>query len=403
VYQMRILYIVSSLKRCGPTNVLYNIVRRFDQRYDVSILTLAPAGNDSLEQEFIASGCRIINKSRNRWLWPLVGRSDFLDVIHQLDPDIIHSHGLRGDILNGLFGKGVMSFSTIHCFPFEDYLRQYGRLVGSLAAVIQVAMLSRIDWPIACSSAIAKNFANKHNLHPRIVQNGISLPSESANYLPREILRRKLGLDEKPILVVVGSMIPRKDPILVLEAFRRSCRFEDHLLLFLGDGPLLAECKKAAGDNKNIVFAGNVSNVFEYLACASYYISASLSEGLPNSVLEAMGAGVPVILSAIPSHLEILLPDPGAGVTFRPNSCESLVEVLDNLPAFDATALGLRARKLVENNFTDCLMSERYSSYYLEALGQKRDRQYQPKGEADAFSVDVGVWQRKGPVSRCGD
>ena len=48
-----------------------------------------------------------------------------------------------------------------------------------------------------------------------------------------------------------------------------------------------------------------IGHVQEYLGASNYFISASLAEGLPNSVLEAMACGLPCILSNIPPHVEI--------------------------------------------------------------------------------------------------
>lgn len=57
--------------------------------------------------------------------------------------------------------------------------------------------------------------------------------------------------------------------------------------------------------NEKVLFLGQKAPL-EYLQCADYTISASLSEGLPNSTLESLACGVPMILSDIDPHKEIM-------------------------------------------------------------------------------------------------
>ncbi|MES2728077.1 MAG: glycosyltransferase, partial [Bacteroidota bacterium] len=106
------------------------------------------------------------------------------------------------------------------------------------------------------------------------------------------------------IFVSVGALSKRKDPLTIIKAFKNYKNAHSYQLLFLGDGVLMKECiDEAAG--LNIKFLGNVDNVHEYCQAADVFISASHSEGLPNSVLEAGMCGLYCILSNIPQHTEI--------------------------------------------------------------------------------------------------
>ena len=50
---------------------------------------------------------------------------------------------------------------------------------------------------------------------------------------------------------------------------------------------------------------GHISNIYDWLFMSDIFVSTSFSEGLPNSVLEAISCGLPTILSDIPPHKEI--------------------------------------------------------------------------------------------------
>jgi glycosyltransferase involved in cell wall biosynthesis len=67
----------------------------------------------------------------------------------------------------------------------------------------------------------------------------------------------------------------------------------------------LQTAKQLASQYSNISLKGKVIDVDEYLEAADCFVSASLSEGLPNSVIEALAWGLPIILSDIPEHREI--------------------------------------------------------------------------------------------------
>ena len=72
----------------------------------------------------------------------------------------------------------------------------------------------------------------------------------------------------------------------------------------LGEGPLWEDLKKEGDDR--ILLPGFKTNVYDYLIASDYYISASDVEGLANTLLESMTVGLPMLLSDIPSHQEVL-------------------------------------------------------------------------------------------------
>ena len=95
---------------------------------------------------------------------------------------------------------------------------------------------------------------------------------------------------------------------------------ETNTLCLLGDGPLLlSACRQLAGNQQNIFLPGLVHNVADYLRAADLFVSASHAEGMPNAVLEALAASLPVILSDIPAHREVLENCSEAGWLFAPS------------------------------------------------------------------------------------
>ena len=122
-------------------------------------------------------------------------------------------------------------------------------------------------------------------------------------------------------------------------------------------------CRKISGCQKNILFTGQVNNISDYLAAADYYVSASDLEGMPNSVLEAMAAGLPAILSDIPPHVEILSHDMRAGRLFSCKNTKELAQILNNIDNIGENS-GELATLLVQRNFTMQIMSNQYTELY---------------------------------------
>ena len=92
-------------------------------------------------------------------------------------------------------------------------------------------------------------------------------------------------------------------------------------LIFLGDGPLeedLLKMTKQLNQSHRIFFKGAVKNVREYLIASDFYVSASQSEGMSNSLLEAMSLGIPAITSNVSGVNEIVF-DNQNGFVFEPN------------------------------------------------------------------------------------
>ncbi len=107
----------------------------------------------------------------------------------------------------------------------------------------------------------------------------------------------------------VGRFIKGKHPMVMLDAWRQFRRPGTRLVM-VGDGPLLPEIRRAVVDGgltESVTLLGLISRdkVFGLLKSSDLFISTSAKEGLPLAVLEAIGAGCPVILSDIAPHREI--------------------------------------------------------------------------------------------------
>lgn len=157
-----------------------------------------------------------------------------------------------------------------------------------------------------------------------------------------------LGVPEGPYLLMVGTIEPRKNHIGALRAFaeiRR--RGAPHRLVIAGkrgwlDEPIFAEYD-ALGLDDSVIFLDYTpdSHLPGLYACAELLLAPSFYEGFGIPVLEAMGAGLPAIISDRPSLPEIAN---GAARIVPPDEPQGLADAIWSLLHDDAERAAMRAR-----------------------------------------------------------
>lgn len=362
----RILYVVSTLRVSGPINVLYNIVKYLDrEHFEAAILTLSPEPDESALPRFKNLRIQVYSLGFSRMKGFISGPSALRGFVAKYCPDILHTHGFRADMIAARSLKGIKHVTTIHNYPYYDYPIRYGRLAGTCMSWLHINILRQIKIVVACSNALAK-MLKQHLLSPCVIRNGVSQEVyHKATKEERFELRRKLKLpQDKKIFVSVGHLSTLKDPKTVLRGFLGSNVRNDSLLLMIGDGPLRNFCEAIAKQEHCIQFTGRVSNVADYLKAADYFISASLAEGLPNSVMEALACGLPVFLSNIEPHKEILNLNSKAGILFQVGNVEDLTRKLNEHVNNNWVAKSEAAIKIVKNVLNARRMSSEYQHLY---------------------------------------
>ena len=362
--KINILYLVSTLKKSGPINILYGIINGLDkQKFTVLIVTLSTEKSNSLKKEFQDMGCEIIDLHNSRLKGLLKNRKIIQRLVDQKNIQLCHSHGLRADIINSKL-KNVITVNTVHNFPPEDYNHRYGKLMGSWLSIKHKNTIKQIQFPIACSKTVMEKFSAVFNIQIEFIQNGIDCEKFSPLKQDKNELRLSLDLPvDRQIFIVSGALSQLKNPGIIIKAFE-SKKNENHFLIFIGNGELF-DSLSGSKHMSNIQFIGSVDNVNEYLQASDYYISASFTEGMPNSVLEAISTGLPVILSKISSHVEII--GDNYPYLFDPNSSQDLNKKI-KLIQLEENKLFNQTRSLkIKNEFSAQLMSGKYQQLYLNS------------------------------------
>ncbi|HEY2384647.1 MAG TPA: glycosyltransferase [Terriglobia bacterium] len=174
------------------------------------------------------------------------------------------------------------------------------------------------DHIIANSSAV-KGWLTGLGLnenHIDVIPNGIALDGPPRRSLAFPI-RRELGIStEAPVIAVVSRLNPRKGIEYFLHAaVTVADRFPAARFLIVGgsaDPAYKSSLEKLAGDLKlerKVKFTGERNDVRELLSEVTLAVLPSLSEGLSNSLLEAMAAGIPVVSTNVGGNPEVVQDD----------------------------------------------------------------------------------------------
>jgi len=213
----------------------------------------------------------------------------------------------------------------------------------------------------------------------RVISNGI----DTDFFAPRRDVRSRVleaaGVGKDRFVIgSVGRLVPIKDHGLLLKSAERlSQRGVNVHVLLAGSGPELIrhqEFLKTSGPLAGrVTFLGATDKVPEVMNALDVFVLTSISEGMSNTLLEAMACGLPVLATQVGGNTEVV-GDPGlCGCLFAPGDINGLAEQLERL-ATDSYArrnMGTAARERALKMFSMQRMVENYRHLYLE-LAQRR-------------------------------
>lgn len=209
--------------------------------------------------------------------------------------------------------------------PLEHYAKRAGKL-----QFLHEKIFKRADAVQAISNFLA-DWATKMGFKgkPEVIPNGVDIAKFTQRIFAdkRTELRRGFGFTESDVVLVTASRLSLKNGIddLIRALSHLPQNFK---ALIAGDGEdkdklhVLAEQK---GLKERVVFLGSRSHdeLPAILQSADIFVRASLSEGLGNSFLEAMAAGLPIIGTPVGGIPDFLI-DGQTGVFCKPRDPESI-------------------------------------------------------------------------------
>ena len=329
---IKIGYVISHLENTGPVNILYGIIKYLDRnKFEPYIITLKPEKKNTRKKEFETLRVEVIENIISNFN-VVFKRDEFLErKIKELGIKILHTHCLPSTILvANLKLKNIKKINTLHWDFSTDLIYKFGRVKGYIFKKLYVKALKKMDLNISCGEGVSKLNQIHSGIESISIMNGIDEEKINPENISesKEQIREKLKISqEKKVFITVSSIDERKNILFLARVFKEE--LNDFIFIILGDGDKRNELIKLIKGSKNIYYYGRkeLNEVQYYLKASDFYISASKSEGMPNSVLEALQFELPVILSDIEPHKELKEKIKDRVIIFRNNNIMELKKI----------------------------------------------------------------------------
>lgn len=372
----KILFIVSRLRRSGPINQIYNLIKYMDRaEFDPYVITLSPESTDTRWVDFTNLDIALISLGLSRVKGIFFAVRRIRKIINEIDVDIIHSHGIRADILSSIVKTNKKKINTVHSFMQIDYEMTYGYFMSKIMTIGHIRALRELNFCIGVSEGVSDYLKKTYNLtNTAAIKNGIDTEVfYPVDGVEKKEMRKKLNLPlDVKIWISSGVLTSLKDPEFIIESWINQTSNNGDHLVFIGSGELAGKCKKMTCGVESIHILGNKNQVVDYLQACDFYVSASKTEGLPMAVLEAMACGLPVLLSDIEPHREILNLNPDAGFCYRLGDSADFLEKKERIISQDRSKMSLASLDVITKALNAKLMSKKYQELYRKIMTDNR-------------------------------
>lgn len=357
----------------GAERQLYLWLSHLDrEKFQPVVLTLHPGHGDYWEKPIESLGIPLLRIPHHRI--PLVRAMEIVRTLRPHRPDIIHGWHLFASPYAGLAAKllGTHSLGGVR-----------GNLQGFYDARPEANLsLWLVDGMMANSDSMAAQLQilKKRSLQ-RIytVQNAVEDPINDRSAI-RDCLSKRYGFS--PSNAWLGSLGrldrgKRFDLLLHVLKLLRQDRIDFQFLL-IGDGPersRLESMTNELGIRSHVVFAGEIPDASALLSALDVFCFTSLDEGLPNAVMEAAAAGVPIVSWRAP-FMEELLKNGDVALLVEPERIGDFKKAVVDLICSQElrSHLGRAARDHVRAQFSLSRFVENMTNVYESLLDSRQAR-----------------------------
>jgi glycosyltransferase involved in cell wall biosynthesis len=339
---LRVLELLTSTSVGGGPAHVYDLVTRLPLSEFTPIIG-APRDGPYFDR-FLTAGVETMELSLNRVRPWTLGQT--IRLIHASRADLVHTHG-KGAGLYGRLAARWARVPAVHTFHGIHYLG-YGLGVGSAYLSLERTLSRMTRVVINVSRSQAEEGETLRLARPGqgvVIVNGVDVTHVRRLGEERPISRASLGLAEDDL--VLGCItrfdhVKRMDTLLdMLRALGPEFPRLHLVLAGGGGGQELGLRQRAAGADLRgrVTFLNVLADAPRLLRAVDVYVSASSREGLPLALLEAMGAGLPVVATRVPGNVDTV-DDGVTGFLVRADDPADMAEAVARL----LRAPDLRAR-----------------------------------------------------------
>lgn len=296
----KILFIITYLEMGGAQTQLLRLVKNLDQRkYEVYICAGRQgylAGDfsqvEGLTLYFVPHLVRCIHP-----LYDFMAFFELYRYIRRHTFDIVHVHCPKASMLGrwAAYAAGVRNIVyTVHGWPFHAYMNPLARFLYKF--------LERLTARITKKIIVVSQYDRDRGVAGFIAPpNMFSLVHYGIDVIEFQKTRGEHAVSRFPAVITVSSFKPQKGMCYFLAAVKNILKvYPDSRFIVIGDGPGRRRFEDAVRKNKisrSVSVTGWQRDISVFFHQASLFILTSLWEGLPVSLIEAVIAGIPVVVT----------------------------------------------------------------------------------------------------------
>ena len=373
--KINILHIYQNSKIGGIQQQILSIVRGYDrEKFNPTVCCFGP--KMELGKEIEKAGIDFVALNRQRYNKFSVGIIfDLYRLMKERNIHVLRTHKYRanfyGRIAGKLAGVPVIIASEHNIYRGEKEKRFIRRVTNKLLSMVT-------DKMVAVSDAIKKDILRYDRVSPSkimVLHNGVDIERFKPGVNFRD-MRKQFAISKDDVVIgFVGRLVISKGLNYLIEAVALLKNSYNVKLLIVGDGSLMEELKKIAKDKgleESVIFTGLRRDITDVLSSIDIFVLSSIKEGFPNSLLEAMAMGKPVVATAVGGIPEVIGHGTN-GLLVQPADIEGLAlalkTVIDN--PLMAKNMGIAARDFIEKNYSITATVRKWETFYCQVLERK--------------------------------
>ena len=361
----RVVHVTSSRFFGGPERQMLELAKELAPSVDTSFVSFSENG---LARTFLHEVSRAGfagRELRHDTPWLAAAARELKQVLTANKASVVCVHGYKAGMLGLRAARqlGIPLIAVSRGWTAESWkVRLYERL--------DRWALQRMDRVVCVSHGQANKVLRagvpQHKID--VIHNAIRTErfGRDANPEYRRRLEARFAKRPRWIVGAAGRLSPEKGYDVLVEAAGviHQKLGDDFGVVLFGEGPLCEELQfkiESLGIGEHFVLAGFTSELDRYMPHFDVFAQSSHTEGLPNVLLEASAAGVPIVATDVGGTSEVIV-DGTTGYLVRPNDPQQLATQLNSLLSDSNLQRGMAdaGRRLVSENFTFAAQAAEY-------------------------------------------
>jgi glycosyltransferase involved in cell wall biosynthesis len=302
--RIRVVYLAHTFQVGGAEEMVLNLVRHLPARFEPMVCCIHELG--PIGAEIRDSGTPISVLGLNPGLrrpWDVARIRRYL---RDAQPQIAHTFLLTAS----LYGRFAAMLARVPIVIGTE-VNIYERKRPSHALAERLLMLGT-DRVVASAESVRQFYIRQVHADPAkvdVIYNAVDW-AQLQTTKTREEIRRSLNLPcDQPVAGIVARLTEQKGHTYLFDALARTPGLEALHVLIVGDGDLRASLSRRVemlGLSSRVHFAGARRDLGNLLGAMDLFVLPSLWEGLPLSLVLAMGAGLPVVATRVAGLPELV-------------------------------------------------------------------------------------------------